>query len=123
MCLNFSNARLMNDDGPDIIVMDDINADGYIESGQLTDLSGIISESEDLIKPLTEQDNEMYYVPLSFDVIADSKRTGMSVSFEDMEKYIYSLKASGLKSGNFENTVVLWYKTEIEPIDRERKII
>ena len=118
--LKLLNTRLMNDDGPDIIVMDDINADGYIESGQLTDLSGIISESEDLIKPLTEQDNEMYYVPLSFDVIADSKRTGTSVSFEDMEKYISSLKASGLKSGNFENTVVIWYKTEIEPIIREK---
>ena len=118
--LKLLNTRLMSDDGPDVIVMDDINADGYMESGQLADLSGIISESKDLIEPLTEQDKEMYYVPLSFGVIADSKSAGASVEFEDMKEYISSLKASGLKSGNFENTVVIWYKTEIEPIIREK---
>ena len=74
--LKLLNTRLMSDDGPDIIVMDDINADGYIESGQLADLSDIISKSNDLINPLKEQDDEIYYVPLSFGVIADSKSTG-----------------------------------------------
>lgn len=118
--LKLLNTRLMSDDGPDVIVMDDINVDGYIESGQLADLSGIISESKDLIKPLAEQDKEMYYVPLSFGVIADSKSTGASVEFGDMKEYISSLKASGLKSGNFENTAVIWYKTEIEPIIKEK---
>ncbi len=117
--LKLLNTRLMSDDGPDIIVMDDINADGYIESGQLADLSDIINKSNDLINPLKEQDDEIYYVPLSFGVIADSKSTGTAVDFEDMEKYVSSLKAQGLKSGNFENTAVLWYKTEIEPIIKE----
>ena len=50
------NTRLMSDDGPDIILLDGINPENYIGSGQLEDLSKIAEDNSQIILPLGDKD-------------------------------------------------------------------
>ncbi len=122
--LKLLNTKLMSNDGPDIIILDDINPKGYIESGQLADLSDIVKDNKDLIGGVAESGKSgkgIYYIPASFSFITETKKAGADIDFTDMESFISSMKAGGYMSGAYENQAVLWYRTEIEPQIREKK--
>lgn len=109
------NTKLMSDDGPDIIILDGINPKGYIESGQLADLSKILKKNKDLIAPVAYDKEKTYYVPLAVGLIADIAEADSPVDFSNTEAYVKSLADNGLKCGGFNDNAIISYKADIEP--------
>lgn len=63
------NTELLAGKGPDLIVLDGLNADSYIEKGVLADMSGILAKMDGLLPNLMkayEQDGKIYGVPSRF---------------------------------------------------------
>lgn len=82
------NTMLMGDDAPDILVMDQLNADSYGEKGLLVNLEDVLKpmeESGELLANITgayvREDGRRYVVPLKF---AFSMALGRDISSEDM---------------------------------------
>lgn len=109
------NTRLMSDDGPDIILLDGINPENYIGSGQLEDLSKIAEDNSQIILPLGDKDDKIYYIPVSFAIMEELSSSGADADFSDIERYVQSLKADNLKSGYINDNAIICYKKEIEP--------
>lgn len=70
------NTELMAGRGPDILILDDLPMDSYIEKGILLDLSDHISQmtgEQELLPNIVEsfkRDGKIYSVPVSFDIPA-----------------------------------------------------
>lgn len=112
------NTRLLSENGPDIIVMDDIKAESYIESGQLLELSNIVDTTENLASGVAENakyDGKVYTLPLSVTLIANISQTGASIDFSSLGKFNESIKAGNAVVGSFDRQAALWYRTRIEP--------
>jgi hypothetical protein len=67
------NTLLMGEDAPDILVMDGLDMDSFIEKGLLADIGGIVGPMEEsgaLVSGITEyyvrEDGSRYVVPLEF---------------------------------------------------------
>lgn len=67
------NTEIMAGKGPDILVMDGVPADTYIEKGMLEDLSGILQKVdeadgilENIYNPYQNEDGSVYTMPLKF---------------------------------------------------------
>lgn len=67
------NTEIMAGKGPDILILDGVPADIYVEKGMLEDISGIIgkiNESDGILKnimdPYIDDDGTIYYMPLKF---------------------------------------------------------
>lgn len=120
------NTRLLSENGPDIIVMDDIKAESYIESGQLLELSNIVDTTENLASGVAENakyDGKVYTLPLSVTLIANISQTGASIDFSSLGKFNESIKAGNAVVGSFDRQAALWYRTRIEPkLLRENEI-
>lgn len=65
------NTRILSGEGPDVIILDGLPADSYIEKGMLADISGIlgnISSGEELfpnlVKSFRKEDGAVYGMPL-----------------------------------------------------------
>ena len=112
------NTRMLAGGGPDIIVMDDIKAESYIESGQLLELSNIVDTTENLASGVAENakyDGKVYTLPLSVTLIANISQTGASIDFSSLGKFNESIKAGNAVVGSFDRQAALWYRTRIEP--------
>lgn len=120
------NTRLLSENGPDIIVMDDIKAESYIESGQLLELSNIVDTTENLASGVAENakyDGKVYTLPLSVTLIVNISQTGASIDFSSLGKFNESIKAGNAVVGSFDRQAALWYRTRIEPkLLRENEI-
>lgn len=120
------NTKLMGNDGSDVIILDDINPEGYIESGRFADLSDILKANKDIPKAIGQSGaykDGVYYLPLSISFIADNKTPRANIDFTSMDIFIKSVQSSGFKTGYFENLAAVWYRTEIEPkIEKEGRI-
>lgn len=67
------NTEIMAGKGPDILILDGIPEDTYIENGMLEDLSGILENTEDGIlenikSAYTQEDGSVYCMPLRFGI-------------------------------------------------------
>ena len=67
------NTEIMAGKGPDILILDGIPEDTYVENGMLEDLSGILSSVEggileNIKNAYTEEDGSVYCMPLRFGV-------------------------------------------------------
>lgn len=114
--LNKLNTKLMGDEGPDIIVLDGINPEGYIESGQLEKLNKIVKENDNLIGSISDDKNEdIYFVPLSVALIGDFYTPDSEIDFSNTGTYVNSLQSQGKKSGSYINNAVISYKLDMEP--------
>ena len=67
------NTEIMADKGPDILMMDGIPADSYIEEGLLLDISGILSEVDEeegllpnIYNAYIREDGSVYEMPVKF---------------------------------------------------------
>lgn len=120
------NTRMLAGDGPDIIVMDDIKAESYIESGQLLELSNIVDTTENLAASIAKNDEyggKVYTIPFSVTLMADISQTGASIDFSSLGKFNESIKAGNAVVGSFDRQAALWYRTRIEPkLLRENEI-
>ncbi|MDO5303338.1 MAG: extracellular solute-binding protein [Clostridia bacterium] len=120
------NTRLLSGNGPDIILMDDIQLESYIQSGQLMDLTGIVEEAENLAHGVVENtkfNGKVYAIPLSVTLMANIKRADTSVDFSSLGKFNESIKTEHAVIGSFDRQAALWYRTQIEPeLLQEREI-
>ncbi len=59
------NARMEAGNGPDLLVLDGIPVDAYVEKGLLADLSGVLSQSDVAanIRKACEQDGQIFAIP------------------------------------------------------------
>lgn len=65
------NTEIMAGKGPDILLMDGIAADTYIEKGMLEDLSGILKDAdilENIIEPYKNEEGKIYQMPVKFGI-------------------------------------------------------
>lgn len=65
------NTEIMAGKGPDILLMDGIAADTYIEKGMLEDLSGILKDAdilENIIEPYKDGEGKIYQIPVKFGI-------------------------------------------------------
>lgn len=112
------NTRLLAGNGPDIILMDDIQSESYIQSGQLLKLTDIVEEAENLAYGVAENskyNGRVYTIPLSVTLMANISRTDASIDFSSLEKFNESIKAEHTVIGSFDRQAALWYRTQIEP--------
>lgn len=69
--LKVLNTEIMAGKGPDILILDDIPADNYIEKGVLTDMSGLLKEDsilENIKNAYIQEDGSIYALPIQFAV-------------------------------------------------------
>lgn len=123
------NTELLAGGGPDILIMDDMDAASYIELGLLEDISPLIEEAEGLLPAVTqasryEKDGKLYAMPAGISLLVEAARTGAQVDFTDSETFLQSLEGQNLNTALwFSNIMAYWYRTEIDPlIQKEGKI-
>ena len=112
------NTRLLSGNGPDIILMDDIQAESYIQSGQLLELTDIVEEAENLASGIAENskyNGKVYTIPLSVTLMANISRADAFIDFSSLGKFNESIKAEHAVIGSFDRQAALWYRTQIEP--------
>ena len=91
------NTELLSGKGADILILDGLPADSYIEKGILMDLSGLMEELEssgdmynNLFDGLKESDGTLYQVPARFSfplLIGQEKAVQAYSSLESMKNY------------------------------------
>lgn len=69
------NTEIMAGKGPDILILDGIPEDTYVEKGMLEDLSGILEKAEEadgilenILSPYKKEDGSIYSMPVKFAV-------------------------------------------------------
>lgn len=102
------NTEIMAGNGPDVLVLDGLPADSYVEKGILTDIGSLVDEAEQadgLFTNITDafkKDGAVYQAPLRFYFAAAEKNEGvqeLSGAPEKLAEYVQSLKGG---------TPVLW---------------
>lgn len=78
------NTKIMSGDGPDVLILDNMPIDSYIEKGLLMDLSGVLSGEDEIFDNIVQamkKDNKLYAMPceIQIPVIAGEEKyiTGM----------------------------------------------
>ena len=65
------NTEIMSGEGPDVLLMDGLDAENYIERGMLEDISGIMEKAgilENIQKAYEEEDGSIYCMPVRFGI-------------------------------------------------------
>lgn len=69
------NTEIMAEKGPDILILDGLPEDTYIENGMLEDLSGLLKNIQEtdgllsnIVEAYTEEDGSIYRMPLRFGI-------------------------------------------------------
>lgn len=65
------NTEIMAGKGPDILIMDGISSETYIQQGMLEDLSGVLKEAgilSNIQEAYTEEDGSIYEMPVKFGI-------------------------------------------------------
>lgn len=102
------NTQIMAGNGPDVLVLDGLPADSYVEKGILTDIGSLVDEadqSEGLFTNIAEafqKDGAVYQIPLRFYFTVAEKNEGvqeLSGAPEKLAEYVQTLKG---------DTPILW---------------
>lgn len=83
------NTELMSGEGPDILIMDGLDAENYIERGMLEDISGIMEKAgilENIQKAYEEEDGSIYCMPVRFGIPILAGGSGEIDNAVDLEK-------------------------------------
>lgn len=119
------NARIEAGNGPDILVLDGMPMDSYIEKGILADISGILSESDvaaNILKAY-EHDGMIYAVPTRIglpviigtdDVIAKADDLNKLASYSNQAKLPYYIEGTVTYNTLIENFYPLCINSIIE---------
>lgn len=91
------NTEIMAGNGPDVMILDGIPEDTYIEKGMLADISSILDKAEkeegildNIREPYREEDGSQYVMPLRFSIPLiqgnkeDVEKAGDIISMADM---------------------------------------
>lgn len=96
------STRLLNGEGPDVLILDEMPIDTYVEKGILLDMSDIITEVKDggglyenLIEPFAT-DGNIYVTPIEFQlplVMGDSRYVTQSKTYEGYAQTVEMLRS------------------------------
>lgn len=94
------NTQILSGDGPDVMILDGLPLDTYIEKGMLKDLSGILERMNDediLFENLTEgfreEDGAVYVMPACFRVPLLAGDRAVIESMNDLESFADGMEA------------------------------
>lgn len=126
------NTMLMSGDAPDILVLDHLNPDSFIEKGLLADLSGVLAPMEEdgeLLKNITDsyraEDGGTYVIPLQFGF---SYITGRDITAADMQSietlaaFLKGKQESYMGCKTVEDMVDLFYPYFCDDIVKEKTL-
>lgn len=123
------NTQLLSGDGPDIVIMDDLNAEAYSDSEQLAEITEIVEGKLKDMVPAVEtnfnRDGKYYYAPLAISLLADSCDYEKSIDFSQLRNLvkIANDEKLNLNGMSFDNLSAIAYRTEVEPYFQKNKII
>lgn len=83
------NTEIMSGEGPDVLLMDNLDAENYIERGMLEDISGIMEKAgilENIQKAYEEEDGSIYCMPVRFGIPILAGGSGEIDNAVDLEK-------------------------------------
>lgn len=83
------NTEIMSGEGPDVLLMDGLDAENYIERGMLEDISGIMEKAgilENIQKAYEEEDGSIYCMPVRFGIPILAGGSGEIDNAVDLEK-------------------------------------
>ncbi len=110
------NARLLGGEGPDILILDDVNVQPYIKAGVLEELKGLDLDALPAgIKANITKDGNVYCVPTHLALPMNMQASHLDVDFTNLQKFNEDVKSQSLNVAYFENLSSLWYKTMMEP--------
>lgn len=109
--VNALNTQLLAGDGPDVIIMDDLNYASYRDSGMLKELSGvyeeIVSDNPGIITTILScyrtEDGELYAIPSQFEfsvISAPADSIDSLNSLEGLAEYIQNSPCPNPEFGN-----------------------
>lgn len=119
------NTHLLSKDGPDVIIVDDLNAEKYLECQQFEDITSIVMENQNGMMPGIKNnysvDNKYYFFPLSISMIAYSRTLNLDYDVVTANQLIERCKNEKLniQGMSFDNLSAIIYRTEIEPYIKE----
>lgn len=126
------NTMLMSGDAPDILVLDHLNPDSFMEKGLLADLSGVLAPMEEdgeLLKNITDsyrtEDGGIYVVPMQFGF---SYITGRDITVADMQSietltaFLKGKQESYMGCKTVEDMVNLFYPYFCDDIVKEKTL-
>ena len=110
------NTRLMGGDGPDVMILDDVNVDAYVESGVLMELNGLNFEQMPVgVRENIYHNGEVYYVPTYLVLPVNLHSSNSDLDFTTLQQFNSDIQSKQLRVNYFEHLSALWYKTTIEP--------
>lgn len=103
------NTRILAGEGPDVLILDGLPIDTYVEKGMLKDLSGVIGSltGEDtlfpnLVEGFTEEDGAIYAMPMCIQVpilVGDKEVIGRINNLESFASEMEKLRQEHPKGG------------------------
>lgn len=95
------STRLLNGEGPDVLILDEMPIETYVEKGILLDMNDIITEVKDgdglyenVVEPFAT-DSKLYMVPMEFQlplVMGDSRYVEQSRTYEGYAQAVEALR-------------------------------
>lgn len=94
------NTRILAGDGPDVIILDGLPVDSYIEKGMLADISGLLESTDgeealfaNLVESFREENGAVYGMPLCIQVPLLAGDTNVINRIEDLESFADEMEA------------------------------
>ena len=110
------NTRLLGGEGPDVLILDDVNVQPYMKAGVLAELKGLDLDALPAgIKANKTKDGNVYCVPTHVALPMNMQASHLDVDFTNLQQFNEDVESQGLKVAYFENLSSLWYKTAVEP--------
>lgn len=88
------NTRILAGDGPDVIILDGLPVDSYVEKGMLADISGLLERVDgeealfaNLVESFREEDGAVYGMPLCIQVPLLAGDTDVINEIEDLKSF------------------------------------
>jgi ABC-type glycerol-3-phosphate transport system substrate-binding protein len=110
------NTSVLSNEGPDVIILDGLPVDSYIEKGILEDMSGIFENQLkdqnffENIKKVYEQDDKMFAVPARFSIPIVAGQKEIVDQIKDLDSFTAALKK--LREKNPEGSLMDAYTPE-----------
>ncbi len=116
------NTELLAGTGPDIILLDGLPADSYIEKGVLADLAAIVDGADAIlpnVRAAYDMSGRLYGVPLAVNVPLTLSRSGSYVTLDDLEASAASLSKTTFTPKTLTALLMSFYGEEFYSVPTE----
>lgn len=110
------NTELLAGNGPDVILLDGLPADSYVEKGVLQDLSAIVDGAEPMLENVRkayEKDGKLYSVPLALGVPLVLARSGGYATLDELAGSADSLSKKAFTPSALGKLILTYYGEEL----------